>query len=218
MFSFAIIPAEVMTVDKKITFDCGVFLAYDEKQAQKRKEIEAQPFFQSSNKIAKREGGSKLDIIKKHIRDSKIEKRTNVFDRTKVNTLISSPAISKQTLGIKKKSSSVDTSTDTNSTKSRIQAETTGTDSGDYSLITDRLNENMQDTSIESKTVTNDNERSGCDKDSDKLDSSKNVPMTNAVKEEVISDSKLINITTEKSYQNSSLGLVCSYSDTDSDT
>ena len=81
-----------------------VFVAYDEKQAQKRKEIEAQPFFQSPNKIARTKGGGKLDLIKKQVRDSKTEKRTNAFNRRNMNTLTCGPAISEQTLGIKKKS------------------------------------------------------------------------------------------------------------------
>ncbi|XP_045159726.2 coiled-coil domain-containing protein 130 homolog [Mercenaria mercenaria] len=80
--------------------------SYDEKQSQKRKEIESRPLFQTSNKIAKIEDNSpenkKLDIIKKHLRNVKTNNQTNPFDRTKMNTLGST--ISKQSLGIRRKS------------------------------------------------------------------------------------------------------------------
>lgn len=79
-----------------------MFQAYDEKQAQKRKEIESRPLFETAAKVARVEnklpGVDKLDIIKKQLKTT----RASPFDRTKMNPL--SPSVNKESLGIRKKS------------------------------------------------------------------------------------------------------------------
>lgn len=84
------------------------FIAYDERQAQKRKEIESRPLFLTANKLAKIEEKSpenkKLDIIKKHIRTARANTHTSPFDRMNMNTTGGGCIISKQSIGIRRKS------------------------------------------------------------------------------------------------------------------
>lgn len=82
------------------------FQAYDEKQVQKRKEIESRPLFETAAKVARVEkklpGVDKLDIIKKQLKTTRASTHVSPFDRTKMNTL--SPSVNKESLGIRKKS------------------------------------------------------------------------------------------------------------------
>lgn len=75
---------------------------------QKRKEIESRPLFLTANKLAKIEDKSpenkKLDIIKKHIRTARANTHTSPFDRMNMNTLGGGSIISKQSIGIRRKS------------------------------------------------------------------------------------------------------------------
>ncbi|KAL4236251.1 hypothetical protein ACF0H5_004638 [Mactra antiquata] len=214
--------------------------SFDEKQAQKRRDIEFQSFFEPANKLARTEG-SKLDIIKKQIRDSKVVKRTNPFDRTKMNTLGGSN-ISKESLGIKKKSHNLSSYVSTMKVKTHV---TSGEDSGNKNnrngedtkdkkiAETSRVEEieysnepkvNNSSERLEPK-VSNSSERLEPKESNSKerLESSDNKVELETKKESLNTDEAIPESTTSQcqtntSLENSSLGLVCSYSDTDSDT
>jgi len=82
-----------------------VFLlsAYDERQAKKRKEIESRPLFQTSKRM-KTDNTSpdnkRLSVLRSNL---KAAKTGSPFDKLKANTLVAGAPISKEVLGIKKK-------------------------------------------------------------------------------------------------------------------
>lgn len=80
-----------------------IFPAYDERQAKKRKEIESQPLFQLSKhaKTDRNLDGGKLKALTKSLKSGNA---SSPFDRTKMNPLVAGSPLSKETLGIKKKS------------------------------------------------------------------------------------------------------------------
>lgn len=86
-----------------ITGYIKILSAYDEKQTQKRKEIESQPIFQPS-KAQKLDvlptDKKKLNIIRKHLQTMG-NKKTNPFDPR--GTKLSKPVLDKVSLGIRRK-------------------------------------------------------------------------------------------------------------------
>ncbi|XP_060559881.1 coiled-coil domain-containing protein 130 homolog, partial [Ruditapes philippinarum] len=122
--------------------------SYDERQAEKRKEIESRPLFDTGNKSARIEVTSpndkKLDIIKKHLRTAKANNHSSPFDRTKMNTL--GTTISKQSLGIRKKSLPKFTSPVQNlcDIKDNFSKSGNDTDTETYDCNDDRMTDNIK--------------------------------------------------------------------------
>lgn len=246
---------------------------YDEKQAQKRKEIESRPLFEPAEKISKTEPtspeSSKLDIIKKHLKLARNSAQTNPFDRTKMNTLgTAGTTISKEALGIRRKSlpkyesstvkdvnekaensSSFVNVTDTTDTENRLSNSTllpesvgnvdTSQGSGERlegkqlretpRFISDCKCDDSRRHSVEAKRCRNHNlpwaEKPDltetCDKTDIKPATGENEKKDHDSGKHVISESKnnhSVNEPGDEPKPTMALGLVCSYSDSDSDT
>ena len=148
--------------------------AFDEKQAQKRKEIESRPIFRpskvrkldvSSSSSSKTSDNKKLGIIKKHLQNME-NKRTCPFDSSRLKSSPKS-TLDKVSLGIKRKSTGSVSHETAKEVNSEEMVTSTETDAITHPVIDHSVTETPEDRIDRNDSDSSENDRTSASESSE---------------------------------------------------